>query len=146
MTFPEFDKLVEETFEKIRVLMNTKGKEYANSETERLANFKEIAEESGVSPLAVLNIYVSKHTRAISNYCKTGASKSNETIESRILDRIVYDFLLLGLIEDLKHKTGKAHEWERADINGWFTCRNCKTMRHKGSNYSEADCPLTPIS
>ena len=108
MTFKNFNSLTESVFDKIREIANTKGKEYANDETDRLANFKDIAKEIGISPLQVLLVYSKKHSRAIDNYCKSGGvSHSNESIESRILDRIVYDFLLLGLVEDIRAEKGQ---------------------------------------
>ena len=106
MTFPEFDSLMDHYYSKMKQMRVTKGKEYANHDTDRLANFKEIAKELGVSPETVLLVYSEKHGRAIKNYCKTGKSYSEESIKSRITDRILYDFLLLGLIEDKEKVTG----------------------------------------
>jgi hypothetical protein len=48
MTFPEFDKVFDDLIVQCRLMRDTKGKEYANKETDRLANFKEIANELGV--------------------------------------------------------------------------------------------------
>jgi hypothetical protein len=104
VTFPEFDKLMDRYYSKMVEMRRTKGKEYANSETDRLANFKDIAKELGLTPEAVLLVYSKKHGRAIDNYCKTGTSHSEENIKGRITDRILYDFLLLGLIEDKEHE------------------------------------------
>lgn len=100
MTFEQFEKLTEEIFDQIRKMRDTKGKEYANSQIDRLANFKDTAAELGLRPEQVLLVYSEKHGRAIKNYCKHGKSFSTESIEGRILDRIVYDFLLIGLIRD----------------------------------------------
>jgi hypothetical protein len=48
MNFQEFDKTFDDLIAKCRVMRDTKGKEYANTETDRLANFKDIANELGV--------------------------------------------------------------------------------------------------
>jgi len=104
MTFPEFDSLMDRYYQKMVEMRKTKGKEYANSDTDRLANFKDIAKEIGIAPEAVLLVYSKKHGRAIDNYCKTGTSHSEESIKGRITDRILYDFLLLGLIEDQENE------------------------------------------
>lgn len=106
MTFPDFDKMMDRYYAKMVEMRKTKGKEYANSETDRLANFKEIAKEVGVSPELVLIIYSKKHSRAIDSYCRTGKTHSVESIQGRITDRILYDFLLLGIVEDKENERG----------------------------------------
>jgi len=118
MTFPEFDSLMDKYYQKMVSMRSTKGKEYANHDTDRLANFKEIAQEIGISPEAVLLVYSKKHGRAIDNYCKTGNSYSEENIKGRITDRILYDFLLLGLIEDKEKSTGLKSLREKEDERG----------------------------
>ncbi len=112
MTFPEFDKLMDEVYSQLKGMRETKGKEYANHDTDRLANFKEIAKEIGISSEAVLLVYSEKHGRAIKHYCKTGKTHSTESIQGRIKDRILYDFLLLGLIED-RAKSPRSERHER---------------------------------
>lgn len=99
MTFNEFDKLTEDTFEIIRGLRDKKGKEYANSE-DRLANFKRIAESKGISPLQVAGIFLDKHLDAINYYCKKGKVASDEPIKGRIHDAITYLLLMKGLLEE----------------------------------------------
>jgi hypothetical protein len=48
MTHEEFNKIFDDLIEKCRGMRNTKGKEYANNDSDRLANFKDIAQELGV--------------------------------------------------------------------------------------------------
>jgi hypothetical protein len=98
--FERMQEIEEELFEKIRDIRRTKGREYATDE-DTLADFKEVAEESGITPLQCWATYVKKHERAIDAYVREGSVKS-EAIEGRILDVIVYHLLLLGLIEDLR--------------------------------------------
>lgn len=99
MKYEEQTKIDEQIFERVREIRTTKGREYATDE-DTLADFKEVAAESGVSPLQCWAVYVKKHQRAIDTFIREGAVKS-EAIEDRILDVIVYHLLLLGLVEDL---------------------------------------------
>lgn len=129
MNFVEFDRLFDQLIEKCRRMRDTKGQEYANSQSDRLANFKEIAEELGIitigdlkkvflgsevsdadqayilnmlkpNPKAVLAVYWLKHVRSIQHFLKTGEVKSEERIEGRIADAITYLGLLWGLEVD----------------------------------------------
>lgn len=100
MKFEEQQKIDEDVFNRVRSIRETKGKEYATEE-DTLADFKEVAAETGVSPLQVWNVYVKKHVRAIDTFIREGNVKS-EAIYDRVLDVIVYHHLLLGLIEDLE--------------------------------------------
>jgi hypothetical protein len=99
MRFEEQTSIDETVFAKVRQIRETKGKEYATVE-DTLADFKEVAEETGVSPLQVWNVYVKKHERAIDTFIREGSWKS-ESVYGRIIDVIVYHLLLLGLLQDL---------------------------------------------
>ena len=99
MTFLRFEELQSELHEKIRAMTSTKGREYANSTVDRLANFKDVADELGLTPEQVLLVYLKKHMRSIDSFCKNGETFS-ESIQSRIVDAILYLELLAGLIED----------------------------------------------
>ncbi len=96
------EELVEATFAEIRQLRATKGLEYAGEE-DTLADFKEVAEQIGITSYQVWATYVKKHERAIDSFIAGGSVKS-EAIESRIKDVITYHLLLLGLIADLEPK------------------------------------------
>jgi hypothetical protein len=109
MTHQNFNELTETTFEKIRKLSEGKGKEYSSTE-DRLSNFKDISKETGVSELAVWSVYSKKHGRAIDSYIRNGNVFSEESIEARIIDRILYDILLLGLIEDQRSAEQRSAE------------------------------------
>lgn len=88
-------------FSKILDISSTKGVEYANSESDANANFKEIAEKMGLTPQQVLWVYATKHYQAITSYIRTGEVHS-EPIEGRIHDLILYCFILLSL--EYEHK------------------------------------------
>jgi hypothetical protein len=97
-------ELQEGVFDHIRKLRETKGREYAH-DADTLADFKEVADETGISPLQCWATYVKKHQRAIDTFIREGGVKS-ESIESRIHDVLTYHILLLGLIQDLEHDSG----------------------------------------
>lgn len=104
MTFDEFEILLDQMIEEERSMRISKGKEYAQNQNDRLANFKRIANELGLSPMQVWYVYFKKHIDAISSYIKNnGKIFSNEGIEGRILDARVYLSLLRALVEEEKH-------------------------------------------
>lgn len=99
MNYQRMEEIIEKVYGDIKKLRETKGREYAQDE-DTLADFKEVAVEAGITPLQCWATYVKKHQRAIDTFVREGGVKS-ESIESRVIDVIVYHFLLLGLIEDL---------------------------------------------
>lgn len=88
--------LAEETFERVRSLQRTKGKDYAG-EDDALSNFKDAAAGLGVGPMTIWTVYAHKHWSAIVSFCKNGQTES-EPIMGRIDDLITYLVLLKGLI------------------------------------------------
>ena len=91
---------IEYHFGEIMKLSNTKGKEYANSETDANSNFKKIGVELNIDPKQILWVYKQKHNHAIAHFLKTGKIESTEPIKGRIYDEILYDFLLLTLLDE----------------------------------------------
>ena len=87
-------------FEKMMQISSTKGVEYANDDLDANNNFKEISKSLGVTKEAVLWIYVKKHLQAIESYIRKGMVFSNEPIEGRVHDAILYLFILLSLLEE----------------------------------------------
>jgi len=81
-----------------------KGNEYANSESDRLANFKRVGANLGQPPETILMVYATKHFDAISHYVKMGCPKVDDRITEPVVGRI-YDLqnyldLLLALLEE----------------------------------------------
>lgn len=99
----EFDEVVNSTIEDIQKLLTVKGGEYAGSE-DRLGNFKRGAELTGVSPLQVLFIYLSKHYDAFATFVRDEASGTerprSESITGRLDDIINYCILAKGLVRE----------------------------------------------
>jgi hypothetical protein len=105
MTFPEFDALCDSNLQEVLQMRNTKGKEYARS-ADRLANFKRIADEMGITPAQVAWVYLAKHLDGIKYRIQNGATESNETTHSRIIDALTYLLLIDGLlVEELEEES-----------------------------------------
>lgn len=100
MNREEFLALMDGKYAAIRALNETKGHDYAGDE-DALSNFKVMAQTLDVSPEAIWAVYAAKHWSAVMTFCKEGDVKS-EPIEGRLLDIILYCFLLLGLNEEGK--------------------------------------------
>lgn len=99
MTFAEFDEFQAALIAEVVKIKDTKGKEYANSES-RFANFDRLSAKLGISRIQVCNVYMTKHLDAIDSYCKNGTYYSNENIRGRIVDAITYLTLLAGMIAE----------------------------------------------
>lgn len=98
--------IIQDTFVKIEKLEATKGKEYTDGSSDRLENFKSEGKNIGISELAIWSVYASKHFRSIQSYIRNdGKIFSNEPIEGRIDDLILYLLLLKGLVKDRNMNT-----------------------------------------
>jgi len=100
MNHKQRDESIRKHFDEIMQICSSKGIEYANDDLDANKNFKAVGEELGLDPKAILWVYKQKHNRSIAQFIKSGKTHSNETIQSRIYDEILYDFILLTLIED----------------------------------------------
>lgn len=101
MNSNRFGYLIDETFATVKSLTHSKGIEYTDNSKDRLENFKGEGKNLNVSPLVIWSVYASKHFRAIQSYIRLGGKiVSNEPIEGRIDDLILYLLLLKALIED----------------------------------------------
>ena len=98
MTRTEFQALMNLHYDQIIGINDTKGNDYAGEE-DALRNFKEQAQEYGLSPEQVWGVFFGKHLKAIQTFVRDG-DVASEPIEGRIHDAILYLFLLLGLIEE----------------------------------------------
>jgi hypothetical protein len=100
MTFPEFNKFFDQLVDTCKGIQDTKGKEYAHSESHRFANFDRAAERLGISREMVANVYLHKHLDSIDNYILNRETYSGEHIQGRIVDAIVYLSLIAGMISE----------------------------------------------
>lgn len=103
MTFPEFDTFFEGLIDECREMRDTKGKEYAHSES-RFANFDRASERLGIGRDMVANVYLHKHLDAIDSYILCKESYSGENIRGRIKDAMVYLSLIAGMIDESMDK------------------------------------------
>lgn len=99
MTFEQFDKFQEELLAQVVVMKNTKGKEYANSDS-RFANFDRLSARLNLPNVQIGLVYLTKHMDAIESYISRGRTYSDETIQGRIVDAITYLTLIAGMIQE----------------------------------------------
>ena len=105
MNKKDFSELVvKKILEEIEGIWGTKGEAYAPDNSDRLSNFKEVGKQLGLDPIQVWAVYFSKHRIAIESFIRRGMKDlpGDEMIEGRILDCIVYLFLLRGLVYEKK--------------------------------------------
>lgn len=90
--------------------MQSKGKEYTGGSPDRLNNFRQAAKDVDLPMEKVWYIFINKHWRALQSYIKNGCKvQSNETIQSRIMDCIVYLLLFNKMTLEIESKQ-KANE------------------------------------
>ena len=76
-------------------------KEYAHDDNDAFANFRRVAEATGLNMQEVLFVYLLKHIDGIAAYIK-GHRSQRESIQGRIVDARVYLALLSGMIYEGK--------------------------------------------
>lgn len=99
MTFEQFDNFQAELLAEVVEMKNTKGKEYANSES-RFANFDRLSKELVLTNTQIAWVYVTKHLDAIKSRIRTQETYSTEPIRGRIVDAITYLTLIAGMIQE----------------------------------------------
>lgn len=111
---PEIDRLYEDC---IRCFAE-KGAEYTVGSKDRLANFRGVAEDVDVPMEKVWYTFFNKHLRALQSYIKNGCTvKSNEPIQSRIMDLIVYLTLFHKMSLEIERKRLEAARAEHGVIS-----------------------------
>lgn len=99
MKTQDFNELVEEQFGICKAILETKGKEYAPDDSDRLSAFKTAGSVLHRTPIQALGGQMSKHTislfEMIENDCK-----DNDLWLEKLTDQINYLLLLKGLIRD----------------------------------------------
>jgi hypothetical protein len=99
MNHQNFKSVIDQTFETMHKLTESKGVEYANSD-DQLANFKRLSEELDLSPEAVNLVFLTKHIDSIKNFVRSGGQSESEPIFGRIDDAILYLILLKSIITE----------------------------------------------
>jgi hypothetical protein len=103
MSPEQFDSLVEDTFSKLKKLIDVKGGEYAH-DSERFENFIRNGKRLDLHRLTIWAVYFNKHVDAINSYIagvQNGKIReSSEPIQGRFEDALVYLLLGLGMLEE----------------------------------------------
>jgi hypothetical protein len=99
------DKEMNEMFRDCINTMSSKGKEYTGGSPDRLNNFRQAGVDVGLEMEKVWYVFFNKHLRAVQSYIKNGCKvQSNEPIQSRIMDCIVYLFLFHKMSQEIEGK------------------------------------------
>jgi len=77
-------------------------KEYARKSDDVHANFKRVGEYTKTDPAKVIMVYLLKHIDGINAHID-GHTSQREAVEGRIIDAIVYLFLLWGYLNEPKN-------------------------------------------
>jgi hypothetical protein len=83
-----------------RQILGVKGTDYTIGSTDRLANFRKVAEFTGMTKEQVLGVYLYKHMAAVFSYVKSGGQNESEPIEGRIADCINYLLLFYKMVAE----------------------------------------------
>lgn len=103
MTPAEFDEIVRAFRVVEDEVLSSKGREYTrgNQGNDRLFNFKRVAEDLDITSLQAVGVYWHKHLDSVFAFIKEG-TRSDEPIETRVVDAINYLYLLYGVAVDLE--------------------------------------------
>lgn len=104
MTHKQRNEFFDQELDKCRKIWCSKGLEYSNSTEDANLNFKSDS-EIGITQLQSVSVFMNKHYRSIRSYVKNGEVKSNEPIESRLHDLIVYSLIMLSVIKENDNTT-----------------------------------------
>ena len=99
MKTQDFNNLVEEQFGICRAILETKGKEYAPDDSDRLSAFKTAGSVLHRTPIQALGGQMSKHTISLFEMIENNCTDNDLWLE-KLTDQINYLLLLKGLIHD----------------------------------------------
>lgn len=98
MTATEFDVILNDRINKMRVVLGTKAGEYATDD--RLHNFKSAALQFGEPPTAVCWYYMLKHLMSIKDLATGVKPATPATIDEKIGDAVNYLVLMEALFRE----------------------------------------------
>lgn len=105
MTIEERQQIVEQIYREATETMLVKGKSYAGTGSDSLANFKRNAERLGLSKYQVWAVYFNKHIDSINSAIAFNPQKPvdmSENIRGRVIDVINYATILECLLDEDK--------------------------------------------
>lgn len=100
MNLKERSQIAKDAFERRLVILEGKGKEYANGEDAN-GNFKRLAPKLGLTPEQVLWVYAAKHIDSIETWLRT-REEGMEGIIGRLDDLRNYVDILESIVRDEK--------------------------------------------
>lgn len=100
MNQAEFDRIMESAIAEAKKILCKKGQDYTRvGSNDRLDNFKSIGAITGLSPLQVWAVLISKQFLALMQYVSAGSLHS-ESVEERFSDTLNYLFLGRAIISE----------------------------------------------
>src|SRR5574341_1277679 len=130
MNDQDFKKIRKEFDEMATRELDDRGPSYAEDE-DRLANFKVLGHELGITAMQVLMVYLKKHMRSIERYVRDGHQTSGGVITNFVGVRNYLD-LAVALMKDLQSPEPKGlhyakcincgHENAHESITGIVSC------------------------
>lgn len=112
MNLNRYTELIEAFTEKRKGISRAKREDYTKGSDDVLANFKNVAESSGLSVEQVWSVYAHKHWDSIMNYVKSGGQSESEPIEDRLGDLVNYLEIFWGIINDKPEEVQVSSEGE----------------------------------
>lgn len=91
--------VMDEVFKLCQLFRDNGQKEYAHRDDNAFANFERVGERCNIDRKKVLLVYLEKHLDGIHSYVN-GHTSQREDVRGRILDSIVYQTLLYGMVEE----------------------------------------------
>ena len=104
-------------WKKIKAMRDNGQKEYARKSDDVHANFKRISSYTNISVGKVIMTYLLKHIDGINAHID-GHESQREDVEGRIIDSIVYLFLLWGYITAERKVSPKSKHWVVSNTPG----------------------------
>lgn len=112
MDHQTFMQVLHGTHQRLLELTASKGEEYKAASDDQLANFRRVAERTGVQPLTALMTFMNKHYDSLCEYVRReqlGMDKiESEPIAGRIDDLILYAILFKAMVMDQRGVPGDA--------------------------------------
>ena len=104
MKAQEFEKVVNEQLDFCKSLLLEKAQEYAETNKDRLQNFKKAATLQGLSQKQAMCGMMAKHTVSVYDMCHSGEDYPIEKWTEKITDSINYLLLLKAIVEEEKNE------------------------------------------
>ena len=132
-----YEKILNETFSKVKYLGKSKGREYSGDE-DRLANFRRNGDKLRVPKEMVWAVYASKHYDAIIQRCQDIVSgrdrQVSESIDGRVDDLILYLILYKCMEKERRdaERSHKHHSKPKPKTNGTHPTPTYTKAKPKG--------------